>query len=436
MTEQEIEKIVSELVNHNFEISENDLYNHPNPENTIFNLLLDDNIKELQIQLQDKNFSYVQDNVNSIKSKMTILDEDLELIQSQLMSKTIDALKTLRNNINEELYTKPRKTNKTAVKSTLSGHKLGIVAKEFIKHTNISKNWSSDTKKTNELICNVMMKYFGDVDISSISRKNILDFRDVLIRLPKNHTIKRFKSVNYEDICNVAEDEDLELISDKTVNKYLQVIKNVFELCVLNDYIIKNPCMEVNLKVDKTSYRTVFNDEEMTVLDKIMIGETTEERMIYLIAKMCGMRLKEITQLCKDDIKINDGVMFIDINRNNGKTTKNVASIRLVPIHPLIEKDFKIYVDSRKDKNLFTYDNKKYSKYFRMNIKDKVSTDKNKVFYSLRHNFANELVQANVRSEHIASLMGHAQENDMTMTTYAEKINVKLLKEQIEKIYT
>ena len=60
------------------------------------------------------------------------------------------------------------------------------------------------------------------------------------------------------------------------------------------------------------------------------------------------MRLKEITQLTKNDIvKIND-IYCIDINTNNEKTTKTKKSVRIIPMHnKLIEIGFLDFVQTK-----------------------------------------------------------------------------------------
>ncbi len=56
------------------------------------------------------------------------------------------------------------------------------------------------------------------------------------------------------------------------------------------------------------------------------------------------------------------------------------------------------------------------------------------MFHSLRHTFINKLIQGGERIEHIAALVGHEQQYKITMNTYAEPVNMKILKNLVEKI--
>jgi len=46
-----------------------------------------------------------------------------------------------------------------------------------------------------------------------------------------------------------------------------------------------------------------------------------------------GMRMNEICQLYKEDIKKIDNIWCFDINRDRDKSIKNDDSIRIIPIH-------------------------------------------------------------------------------------------------------
>ena len=168
-----------------------------------------------------------------------------------------------------------------------------------------------------------------------------------------------------------------------------------------------------------------------------MAKENVQEYLVYRIAKYGGLRLNEIMQLTKGDIREVDGVWVMDVNVKGDKRIKNKSSIRLVPVHSALLDELLEYVETLNDDTteLFSKSSDAFSKYFRRSIKPQITEDSSKVFYSLRHNFADALVQADVRVEHIAQLMGHSQIQSMTMSVYAQKINVKLLIEQVQKIY-
>ena len=84
-------------------------------------------------------------------------------------------------------------------------------------------------------------------------------------------------------------------------------------------------------------------------------------------------------------------MLCFSINRDDGKSTKNINSIRLVPVHSkLIELGLMEFVKQRAsaNKSIFKVSNKDFSEIFRSQIQQKlISNDKQKTFYSFRHYF-------------------------------------------------
>ena len=143
------------------------------------------------------------------------------------------------------------------------------------------------------------------------------------------------------------------------------------------------------------------------------------------------MRLKEITQLRKEDIITINNISCISINKNEDKTTKTIKSIRTIPIHPkLIELGFLDYVNS-KENNLFNINNKDFSSYYRRNYKNLINPSK--TFYSLRHSFIDALKQSDQNIEHIQAFVGHSQSAKITFG-YSNPLNIHLLKKLLEHI--
>lgn len=183
---------------------------------------------------------------------------------------------------------------------------------------------------------------------------------------------------------------------------------------------------------DDSKKREAYTYDEIQKIKEV-VENIEEDKFITNIAIYQGMRLKEITQLTKNDIvKIND-IYCIDINTNNEKTTKTKKSVRIIPMHnKLIEIGFLDFVQSKQDgENLFVIDNLKFTKYYGRKYKDLINEEK--TFYSLRHSFVNELIQKNQKTEHIQAFVGHSQDAKITFG-YSDPINTKLLKELLEFI--
>lgn len=334
----------------------------------------------------------------------------------------------------------------------------------YVSNTSVSSSWSDSTLGLVNHVGKLMFMYFGgDSDIKSIKRDDLLKFRNTLLILPtKLSQNNLYKGKNLDEIIAIAKDKPK--ISKSTIKKYIVRICEFFKYCYDSDYFAKNPAtdIQITLTADDVINKKPYRDSDVNALLAIVgdikeNGDTQSQRVnkdelffVTHIAAYSGMRLNEIIQLNTDDIITKDGVvcfslnMEIDVNTDRSKTLKTKNSIRNVPIHPKL-KDiglFELIDDKKKSgaKNgkpvrLFNCDNKDFSEYFRRKINVRViKDDKTRTFHSLRHTFINKLIQGGERIEHIAALVGHEQQYKITINTYAEPVNMKILKNLVEKI--
>ena len=334
----------------------------------------------------------------------------------------------------------------------------------YVSNTSVSSSWSDSTLGLVNHVGKLMFIYFGgDSDIKSIKRDDLLKFRNTLLILPtKLSQNNLYKNKNLDEIIAIAKDKPK--ISKSTIKKYIVRICEFFKYCYDSDYFAKNPAtdIQITLTADDVINKKPYRDSDVNALLAIVgdireNGDTKSQRVnkdelffVTHIAAYSGMRLNEIIQLNTDDIITKDGVvcfslnMEIDVNTDRSKTLKTKNSIRNVPIHSKL-KDIGLFelIDSKKKsgaKNgkpvrLFNCDNKDFSEYFRKKINVRViKDDKTRTFHSLRHTFINKLIQGGERIEHVAALVGHEQQYKITMDTYAERVNAKILKNLVEKI--
>mgnify|MGYP003526630275 FL=1 len=300
---------------------------------------------------------------------------------------------------------------------------------KYIQYQSKQDNWSNDTLQLNIRVFKLLNMYFKDKSLKDIRFDDLIDFRDTLLEVPLAYTTKNFfKDKDLEFI--ISNNDDFETLSNDTVNRYIIRTNQYLNYMYKLDYITKK-----DFKIPKLSSnskkRENYTKEEIQKIEALMENDTIENKFITRIATYQGMRLKEITQLRKEDIIKLDNIPCISINSNNDKTTKTKKSIRTIPIHPkLIELGFLDFVKSKED-NLFDIDNKSFSTYFRKTYKNQIN--ENKTFYSLRHSFINSLIQSNQKIEHIQAFVGHSQSASITFG-YSNPINIKLLKELLKYI--
>ncbi|AHJ12255.1 DUF6538 domain-containing protein [Sulfurospirillum multivorans] len=110
-----IHQLVEEFHNTLLEDTEKDLYSIKNPEDTLFALGLEDNIKQLQNEYEDGIYdkNEIQTILNKISYKPN--NDEINEIGKILLSSKINHLKTINNKIDNSYYNKPKPIIKKVV---------------------------------------------------------------------------------------------------------------------------------------------------------------------------------------------------------------------------------------------------------------------------------------------------------------------------------
>lgn len=436
-----VNKLIEEFHTIQLELTEKDLRNIPNPEDTIFALTLEDTIKQLQHNYQKNIFN--KNEIQTILNSLNYTPNNNELIQigKILLDSKINHLKAINNKINKGYYNKAKLSNITnnnlIVDNKIKDNNVEVeeiqtissTFNKYIKYQSREDNWKKDTLDLNIRVFKLLDMYFKDKSLKDIKFEDLIDFRDILFEIPLSYTTKNFfKGKDLDFIIN--NNDDYEKLSNNVIHKYIIRVNQYLDYMYKLDYIVKKDFKIPN--IDPTGKkRQNYTNEEIQKISDLLKNDTKENQFITSIATYQGMRLKEITQLKREDIIEIGDIYCISININDDKTTKTDASIRTIPIHPkLIELGFLDFVKSKND-NLFDIDNRSFSTYFRRTYKNLIN--ENKTFYCLRHNFIDTLTQNNQKIEHIKAFVGHAQ-NDKTTFGYTNPLNVKLLSELLKFI--
>ena len=443
-----VNQLVQEFHNTLLEITEMDLRNTPNPEDTFFALTLEDNIKHLQNNFQAQKYEDKEIKVIVDKLNFTPNEEQKKEIGKILLDSKINHLKNIYQKIEKEEYKKAKiqtiinttnvnlqqAQNEDKPKQEIKKESIKTIQntkEKYFKYQDSIDTWSKSTLQINIRALKWLERYFEDKDISTINYDDLIEFRTSLLCIPDN--VQKFFDVNatFAEIIEGTEEQDLKTLSNNTINKtILRVNQYLTYMCKIK-YMDGND-LTIPKYPDDSKEREAYTYEEIQKIKEV-VEDIEEDKFITNIAIYQGMRLKEITQLTKNDIIQNNGMYCIDINRNNEKTTKTRKSVRLIPIHDkLLEVGFLNFVQSKQDgENLFSIDNLKFTKYYGKKYKDLINEEK--TFYSLRHSFVNELIQNNQKTEHIQAFVGHSQDAKITFG-YSDPINTKLLKELLEFI--
>lgn len=438
-----IYKLVDELHNTMLQETERDLFNIPNPEDTIFALSLEDIIKEYQKNYH--NGIYEDNEIDIIAKKLGkgLNKGDRDEIGKILLESKINHLKVIFERIDSEYYKKSKPLSSSTMKIVQKVQAneqvqesrevvtIGQIREEYIKFQSKEDNWSKDTTQLALRAFNMLELFFADKDISEIKFKDLIEFRDTMQEIPNRLTsLNEFKDKDLDYI--LENNEGYDKLTNSTINKYIIKTNQFLKWAYMMEYIDKQDIAIPKLANDTKSRMPFTNEEIQEIKKQVARDDNKEIAMITYLAMYQGMRLKEITQLRKSDIVEIGGIKCISINKEDGKTTKTEKSVRTIPIHKkLIELGFNEYL-GRSGEQLFSINNKDFSSYYMNNYKDLVN--ETKPFYSLRHSFINALYQnGDAKLEHIQALVGHTQGQSITFN-YTMPLNVKKLGELLEMI--
>jgi len=327
-------------------------------------------------------------------------------------------------------------------------HLLSEVIQEYTKEKIQKNEWSNAKNRAESLaFYEQLIDIIGDKDIKDYGRDELLDYQGLLIKFPANiRKVKELRDLQLTEVIKLIRNDDLpsvRVISTKTVNKNLIRVNAVFQYAKERGYSLTNPAFDLKVlsDVDKDSEKkdTYTKDDIEKLLSSPIYTEVNTDRperfWIPLIALFSGLRLGEICQLYKEDIKEEFGIPYFDINKNTtDKSLKNKSSKRLLPISPvLIKIGFMSYVKSVKDARLWTNITKRrdgyghdfskwYNRYEAINITDHPK----KSFHSLRHTFINQIKQRIVKDRGhglesvLKETVGHSNES-ITLDRYGKE---------------
>lgn len=232
-------------------------------------------------------------------------------------------------------------------------------------------------------------------------------------------------------------------LAPSTVNKLLTRLSTVIAWACRNGHIQDDYTKGLKLKNIESTRRAFSEDELSKVVTTIHAETNAAKRFFGLLAVITGARCGELTQLTKADIYEDgvNGLLCIDINANNGKTLKNKASARVVPLidgaFGFRSEEFREYVASlpnEENSSVFRMSRDVASKWFNEIILPKAIENRSGdlVLHSLRHTMATLLKHAGVVESTAQDVLGHTNQS-ITFNLYGKTKSVNLMAEALKK---
>jgi integrase len=326
---------------------------------------------------------------------------------------------------------------------------LGPILSEFItEHHAANPGWSQATLKEYESCAKVVLKILGDVPVGTLDRPTMVNYRKTLMNVP-TYWVSRHKDIPASKLPI----KGVETIKKQTVEKNLAYVSGLIRAIVDTGYLqeITMPVTPLNMADDSIDVLPFDNAMVRTIMAQTESPKDYRHWLVRL-GYYTGARSNELCQLHKADIRKVGGVWCIDINEEDEKTVKGrrtkkkKASVRVVPIHPvIIETGFMEYVKGVRHKQLFPecernpkgkY-NETFGKWFnkeilvKHGIKKKGSRERS--FHSWRHGLVTILKRQGADHTLVQQLAGHAMQG-VTDREYFEGHLPDKLKEGVKLI--
>lgn len=218
----------------------------------------------------------------------------------------------------------------------------------------------------------------------------------------------------YEHIENRESTRTKEKLKLKSVYDIMRCVQTFLGYALDLGKLRMNPASHLKFTYpDEEVERRIFTQEEIQQLYRAT--ETEQEKAILHMGYGCGLRVNEISQLNKEDLKLTENLIIVQ----KGKNSKR----RLVPINDKISKELQGFLENREQKKsaIFIHSkggrikpwtlNKLLKKLIkRTHFGKQLSTEElGKIgMHTLRHSIATHLLENGMPLEQVQQFLGHS----------------------------
>ena len=258
-------------------------------------------------------------------------------------------------------------------------------------------------------------------------------YKSSFVRISKYFDGKMTREVKPIHIKNfletVADDETARTL----LNRVRFLLKEIFDLSVLNEDIVSNPVSVV--RSPKTNHEPKrhepFNLDE---IDLILSTAKGQYKNFLGIAFFTGMRSGEILALTWDDIYFSTDTISITKTLSKGgigkpKTSSSYRDIELLPMAKKYLESQRLetglkngFVFTKEDKESHYANNSQFYNYYRK-VLDKAGLERRSL-HNTRHTFASMMLNNNIEPMWVSSTLGH-RDLSITLKVYAHYIPKK-----------
>jgi len=219
--------------------------------------------------------------------------------------------------------------------------------------------------------------------------------------------------------------------SHNSATKYLKNFKKIIRIALANEYITKDPFVNIRFTLDEVERDFLEDSEIQRIIDKpISIGRLANVRDIFVFQCMTGLSYSDVKGLKKEHIATdNNGKQWI---RKKRQKTNNMCNIPLLDVAQQIMDKYRNHPECiRKGILLPVPCNQKLNAYLK-ELADICGIEKQISSHTGRHSYATSVCLANgVSIENVAKMLGHS---DTKMTRHYAKVLDKSIMRDMEQV--
>ncbi|MGB0892977.1 MAG: tyrosine-type recombinase/integrase [Parashewanella sp.] len=311
----------------------------------------------------------------------------------------------------EGLYNKAKKLSDTTHKEKQPSYLLSQAWADFLQY---KESWSHKQKTQNIRYFNIMVEYFGDIEVTSITKPKIKSLLSRYQDFPKGN-IKPYHKMTISEIMALDESEIApeDKIRPKLVKDLLKLCQSFFSVFLTEkkELFEYAPTKGIKYGAKSTSY-ACFNDSQIKRIKEKALTYYDWRKWAVLLAIYTGARRGDILGLTNNCIKRDEDTDRYYIWISKGKTD---AATRAIPIHnKLVEFGFIKFAQSQQGYLFGEYAHKPNRftdliHHFKEELEIPECDIKGQRYslHSFRHTFITKVQSKGVRTALFQSVVGH-----------------------------
>ena len=200
----------------------------------------------------------------------------------------------------------------------------------FISHYQKKNPSPASISKYNSAISAVCSLIDASTPVESITKKDVLGLRDVLLSAP----------VRWKKTGKMIAEEGEQTLNSNTVKATIGMLKNIFDKAIKDEIVnlTENPANNIDISETKPKSKRPPEGNEVELLCKMPMPRSShfnEEawKMLPILARYTGCRIGELALLNASDVIVRNNVKVLKITAyGENKKLKTESSERVVPV--------------------------------------------------------------------------------------------------------